>query len=104
MTALTLSPAEKDISKVALAVRQLTEGRSNAVGAVTLAANATSTTVTAPNCAATSVVFLFPATAHAAAIAASTYVEASDITKGQFAVIHPSDANTDKTFFWVELG
>jgi hypothetical protein len=30
MTALTLSPAERDIAKAVLAIRQLTEGRSNA--------------------------------------------------------------------------
>jgi hypothetical protein len=104
MTALTLSPAETDIGKAVLAIRQLTEGRSNASGVVTLAANAATTTVTAPNCAATSAVFLFPATAHAAAIAASTYVLAANISKGGFAVTHPSDANTDKTFYWVALG
>jgi hypothetical protein len=104
MTALTLSPAERDIAKAVLAIRQLTEGRSNATGTVTLAANASATTVTAPNCAATSVVFLFPATAHAAAIAASTYVLASNITKGQFIMTHPNDTNADKTFYWVALG
>ena len=104
MTALTLPPAEQDISKVVMAVRQLTEGRSNAVGTVTLAANAGTTTVTAPNCGAGSAVFLFPATANAAAIVAATYVLTSNITKGQFIVSHTNNAQTDKTFHWVALG
>jgi hypothetical protein len=104
MPALTLSPAEKDISKIVLAVRQLTEGRSNAAGTVTLAANAATTTVAAPNCAASSVVLLFPATAHAAAAAASTYVKSTDISKGQFVVTHPNDADIDKVFYWLAIG
>jgi hypothetical protein len=104
VTALTLSPAETGIPKIVLAIRQLTEGRSNATGTVTLAANAATTTVSAPNCAAASVVFLFPATAHAAAIVAATYVLAANITQRQFIVTHTNDANTDKTFYWVALG
>jgi hypothetical protein len=104
MPVLTLSPAEKDISKIVLAVRQLTEGRSNASGTVTLSANAATTAVAAPNCAATSAVLLFPATAHAAAAAASTYVKSTDIRKGQFVVTHPNDANTDKIFYWLAIG
>ena len=104
MTAVVLAPLETEIPKIVGAVRQLAEGRTNAIGTVTLTANAATTTVTAPNCAATSVVFLFPATANAAAIIAATYVLASNITKGQFIVSHTNNANTDKTFYWVALG
>ena len=104
MTALVLHPLETDPKKIAIAVRQLAEGRTNAIGTVTLTANSGTTTVTAPNCAATSVVFLFPATANAAAIVAATYVLAANITKGQFIVTHTNNANTDKTFYWVALG
>ena len=43
----TLSPDEKDIYKIVRAVRDLFEGRSNAVGSFTLKPSAGSTTVTA---------------------------------------------------------
>ncbi len=46
----TLSPDEKDIYKIVRAVRDLFEGRSNAVGSFTLKPSVGSTTVTAPNC------------------------------------------------------
>ena len=38
MAGLTLSPSERDLIRIVMAVRQLMEGRSNAVGQVTLAA------------------------------------------------------------------
>jgi hypothetical protein len=104
MSASVLAPAEKDLFRIVMAVRQLTEGRSNAVGTLTLAAGATSTGVTAPNCAAGSAVFLFPATADAAAAAATTYVANANVSKGQFIVTHANNAQTDRTFFFVCLG
>lgn len=98
-------PADNDTpAKIAGAVRQLCEGRSNATGTVTLAANAASTTVAAANCGAGSRVFLFPTTANAAAALATTYVQAADVTKRQFIIRHANNAQTDKTFFWVALG
>ena len=66
MTALVLAPDEKDARKVATAINQRAQGRSNAVGSVTLAANAATTVVTAKNCGAGSVVLLSALTAHAA--------------------------------------
>jgi hypothetical protein len=84
------------------ALRDLFAGRSNAVGTVTLTANAASTVVTAINCGADSKVFLFPTTANAAAIVAATYVSA--VANGTFTVTHTNSATADKTFFWVALG
>lgn len=104
MSGFTIPQSERDLSRVVFAVRQLTEGRMNAVGRVTLTANDTSTTVSAPTCGADSSVFLFPATTNAASVVASTYVATTDVTPGQFVVTHPSDANSDKTFYWVALG
>lgn len=97
-----LSPNEKDPINQNNAIRQLMEGRSNAVGSVTLRASQTTTVVTAPVCGANSAVFLFPTTANAAAIVAATYV--SSVASGTFTVTHTSNGNTDKTFFWVALG
>lgn len=99
---LYINPTEQDQVKQNQAIRQLIEGRSNAVGTVTLTANAGSTVVTAPSCGPNSCVFLFPTTANAAAIVAATYVSA--VAAGTFTVTHTNNANADKTFFWVALG
>lgn len=104
MTAVVLNPAEKDLYKITQGINQLAEGRSNAVGSVTLRASQTTTTVSAPNCAAGSHVFLFPRTANAAAVVATTYVLSTNVTKGQFIITHASDADVDQTFSWVALG
>lgn len=97
-----LSSDEKNQQVINDAIRQLQQGRSNAVGTVTLTANAASTVVTAPNCGPNSAVFLFPRTANAAAIVAATYVSA--VVAGSFTVTHTNSATADKTFYWVALG
>jgi hypothetical protein len=105
MSGLTLSPAEKDTFRIVMAVRQLMEGRSNATGTFTLAtAPATSTVVAAPTCGAASVVLLMPQTANAAAALGSTFVQAGNVTKGQFVVSHAASAQADRIFGFVALG
>lgn len=99
---IPLSAGEIEPHRIVAVVRQLIEGRSNAVGIATLTANAGSTVVTAPNCGPQSAVFLFPTTANAAAIVAATYVSA--VASGSFTVTHTNSATTGKTFFWVALG
>lgn len=103
---LYLNPTEQDQIKQNFAIRQLIEGRSNAVGTVTLTHDgvATSTTVTADTCGPNSCVFLFPTTAHAAAVVASTYVKTTDVSGGQFVVTHAATSNADVIFFFVCLG
>lgn len=101
---LSISVAEKDPVKQNTAIRQLIEGRSNAVGTVTLAHDgaATTTTVTATTCGPNSIVFLTPLTAHAAAV--SPYVLLTNVTPGQFIVTHAATAETDQTFGWFCVG
>jgi hypothetical protein len=101
VSGLTLSPAERDLIRIVMAVRQLMEGRSNATGTVTLTANVGSTTVPAPNCAAGSVVLLSPRTANAAAALATTFVTAGN---GSFMVTHATNTQPDRTFGWAALG
>lgn len=84
------------------AIRQLQQGRSNALVLATLTANTTTTTVTAPNCASGSAVLLSPTTANAAAALATTYV--STISNGSFVLTHANNAQTDRTFRFVTLG
>ena len=95
---LFIASIEQDQVKQNLFMRQLSEGRSNAVGIVTLTASAGSTVVTAPSCSKSSAVFLFPTTANAAAIVAATYVSA--VANGSFTVTHTNSATADKTFYY----
>lgn len=104
MSATIVGAQEKDLSKFAFSIQELAAGRSNAVGTVTLRDGETTTTVAAPNCGAGSKVFLFPATANAADVVATTYVPVATVTAGQFIVNHASDTDEDQTFFWVALG
>ena len=104
MSGFSVSTSEKNLSKFAIAIQQLYSGRSNASGIVTLATGATTTTVNAPNCAAGCSVFLFPATADAAAALATTYVPAATVTMEQFIIDHANNAQADRTFYWVALG
>lgn len=105
---LYLAPSEKDPIKQNAAIRQLIEGRSNAVGTVTLTNDgvATSTTVSAPTCGPGSNVFLFPTTP-----AASTFLRGSDlhvkttnITSQQFIVTHAATATANLIYMWLCVG
>jgi hypothetical protein len=104
MSAPQLSPSETQPYAIVNAVRQLMQGRSNAVGSVTLAAAAATTTVTAPNCAPGAQVFLFPKTAHAAAELAAGGCYVSAVLSGAFTLTHANNPQTDRTFSYVCLG
>jgi len=92
---------EKDSAKLVVAIQNLYQGRSNAVGTFTITANATTTTVTAPNCTVSSYVHIQPQTQHAAWHKATTYVTPGN---GQFVVTHASNPNNDCTFGFVAIG
>lgn len=102
MSGFSVSTTEKDPRRFALAIQQLYQGRSNAVGTATLAASATSTVVTAPNCSPSSFVFLFPTTANGAAALASSFI--SSVGKETFTISHANNAQVDRTFSYVALG
>jgi hypothetical protein len=103
---LSINPGETSPVRIVAILRQLIEGRSNAVGLVTLThdGSSTSTTVTAVNCGPNSVVLMFPTTAHASAVVTGTYVQTTNITARQFIITHAATAQTDQTFMWVCLG
>ena len=85
-------------------LRELIEGRSNAVGpTVTLTAGATSTTVSKTTINANAAVFLFPTTANAATALATTYALIMS-GGGAFTVTHANNAQTDRTFYYAVLG
>lgn len=102
MSGINLAPEETNIWRIVQAIIQLMQGRSNAVGEVTLRANQTTTVVTktvhraAVNVGADSEVFLTPRTANAAAALATTWVSA--VGQGTFTITHASNAQIDKLF------
>lgn len=85
------------------AIRQLIEGRSNAVGSVTLAAGAASTTVSGDTINANAIVILAPKTANAAAAVATTSYSVSP-AGGAFTLTHANNAQTDRTFGYLVIG
>mgnify|MGYP001615090704 FL=1 len=101
MSARVVNRDEKDLQVYAMAINELTQGRSNAHGTVTLTANAASTVVTNANCATGSAVKLNPTTANAAAALATTYWVAGN---GSFTITHANNAQVDKTFTYAIQG
>jgi hypothetical protein len=89
------------IRRIAEVVSGIMDGKINATGSVTLAANAASTTITDRRIGPTSKIFLSPTTANAAAALATTYVVAGD---GSATVHHVNNAQTDRTFGYAILG
>src|SRR3569833_1091598 len=102
MSGINLSTEEKSVPRIVAAIIQLMQGRSNAVGEVTLRANQTTTVVTkavsqaAVNVSMDSEVFLSPRTANAAAVFKDCWISATG--QGTFTITHPSNADADKTF------
>jgi len=100
MTVFVPHITETDQKKQNLSLQQLGAGRSNAVGSVTLTANAATTTVTDMNCASGSSIHLMPTTANASAeIGAGTiYLATATILNGSFVITHANNAQVDRTF------
>lgn len=101
MASLNLQPGETDLRKIVDVVRQLVEGKSNAVGVFTLTSGTTTTTVKATTCSPGSVVLLgamFPDAAND--MATTSYVAGT----GQFVLTHANNARTDRTFGFFVVG
>jgi hypothetical protein len=96
---------ETDLKAIVRAIQQLSAGRSNAVGVVTLAVSpATSTPVSDQNCAAGTVPILTPATLNAATTLTTTYVPIATIRNGSFVIQHVASGQTDRTFLYALHG
>lgn len=104
MTAYVPGIAETDLKKIVLAVQQLAAGRSNAVGAVTLAANSATTVVADKNCAAGSTPLLTPASANAATETGNGTMYVSAVGNGSFTLTHANSATTGRTFLYALIG
>lgn len=86
-------------------VRELIEGRSNAVGTVTLTASTTTTTVSKATINSNAQVFFSPKTAHAAAeVGNGTMYYSVTSGGGSFTITHANNAQTDRTFGYLVIG
>ena len=99
---MTVSTNERDLSKYAIAIQQLEQGRMNAAGNFTITPSATTTVVEAQNCGEASEVQITAKTANAAAALSTTFV--SVVANGSFTVTHASNSQTDRIFGFVCLG
>lgn len=90
--------------QLAQAVSRLAAGNSNAIGTVTLTANAASTTVTDDRMGAAALVLFDPTTANAATELAAGAMLVSSRAKGSFVIAHANNAQTDRTFNYIIQG
>jgi hypothetical protein len=97
-----LNDLRQTVQRLVDAVNRMMDGRSNAVGEVTLTASATTTAVTDYRVGRDSVVVLMPTTSNAAAAVGTTYVSA--LTQNGFTLTHANNAQTDRTFGYAVVG
>jgi hypothetical protein len=86
------------------AVRELFEGRSNAMGSFTCTLNAGSTTVLHPNVGQDSRILLTPTTANAAAEMGNGTIYVSAKAPGSFTVTHANSATVGRSFDFAIVG
>lgn len=105
---LYLNPGETNQFKIVTAVRQLMEGRSNAVFTFTLNANSTSTTITPITGGPNSILLWAPATPAAAATVTTLFYTQSTSTSssvlGTFLLQHASNPSATQTFYYATIG
>lgn len=99
--AIAIQRTEKDLTRICDAIIQLTQGRQNSVGDVTLRAGQTTTVVAFPNCSTSSRIFLGGLSA--AAVTAAPQVLKADIGQGSFTIRHAS-AGAGATLSFVCIG
>lgn len=98
----TTGATEREVSQ---AIKDLTEGRSNANGTVTLTANTTTTTVTKSTINANAGVWLEPRTANASAERGNGTIYTNVAAAGgSFVITHANNAQTDRTFYYLVNG
>lgn len=104
MTCYVPGVDETDTKKLILAIQQLSAGRSNAVGSVTLTPSVATTTVTTANCAVGSTPILTPTTANAATEVGNGTMYVSAVANGSFTITHANAATTGRTFIYAIVG
>jgi hypothetical protein len=104
MSVIGVGSDEKDLRRFAVAIQELSAGRSNAAKTVTLTANAATTEVGFDNCSIESVPLLMPFTANAAAEMAAGTLYISAVLNRSFTITHANNSQTDRTFGFVCIG
>ncbi len=95
-----LNKGESQLDRIVQSIRELWEGRSHAVGQVTLAAGAATTSVDATNCSPDSKIWLTPRTATAATEFGAGTWYISSVVQGGFVITHVNSGVTTRTFDW----
>jgi len=98
------APRENDLIKLVRSIRDLFEGRSNAMGSFTCTENQATTVVTHPNMGPESRVMITPTHANAAAEYGNGTIYISAKTVGQFTVTHANSATANRTFDYAIQG
>lgn len=99
----TPQPSERNLGTLVRTIIELCKGHTNAIGTITLTANAASTTVSAPTCSETSVPMLSPFTANAAAEVGNGTISVAP-GREAFVITHANNAQTNRTFGWHVAG
>jgi len=90
--------------RILTAIRDLFQGRSNAVGTLTLNTGASTTVVSAQNCGRDSQPILTPLTATAAAELGNGTLYVASVSNGSFTLAHSNSSVSDRRFGFVCLG
>lgn len=98
----TINPGPGWFQSIYRVVLNLTNGKMNATGSVTLTASVATTTLTDARIGGSSVILFSPTTANAAGALGGLYVSAK--AKGSATLTHASTATTDRTFDYVVIG
>lgn len=100
-------PAVKRMFRqVASVLNGAMSGKMNAIGEVTLTANAATTTITDSRLTRNSLVLFDPMTSNAAAelYGATMYVTDANRRNGEFVITHANNAQSDRTFKYLVIG
>jgi hypothetical protein len=100
------SPVHPDerINDIARVVNSAMQGKINAVGDVTLTANAASTTLTDARIGPNSFIYFMPKTANAAAEIGAGGFYVSARTDGSATLTHANGASVDRSFAYLVIG
>lgn len=95
---------EEAVRLLANAVNGIADGRSNAVGTMTLTASTTTTQISDRRVGTDSVISFMPTTANAAAEIGAGGMYVSEVTQGSFTVTHANNGQTDRDFSYAITG
>jgi len=92
------------VRRLADAIREMADGRSNGFGSVTLADGTATTVVSDRRVGTDTVVTFMPTTANAAAEVGAGGMYVGTVTNGSFTITHANNAQTDRTFTYCLQG